>query len=73
MQIMLQPTSTFKQIDMIPQEVINEYDYLTTIRVAENGYCYAEICKAMYGLCESSYLANNVELKRILALQGYVV
>ena len=55
-------------IDMIPKEVVDEYD-LTTI-VAENGYCYAEIRKAMYGLKESGYLAN-IELKRILALQGY--
>ena len=55
-------------IDMIPKEVVDEYD-LTTI-VAENGFCYAEIRKAMYGLKESGYLAN-IELKRILALQGY--
>ena len=34
------------RIDMIPKEVVDEYD-LTTI-VAENGYCYVEIRKAMY-------------------------
>ena len=35
----------------------------------DNGWCYAEIRKAVYGLKESWYLAN-VELKQILAKEG---
>ena len=35
-------------MNMIPQEIIAEYN-LNTI-VHEDGYCYAEIRKAMYGL-----------------------
>ena len=37
----------------------------------EDGWCYAEIRKAMYGLKEAGYL-SNMELKRILAKEGYV-
>ena len=56
-------------INMIPQDIIDEYD-LTKI-VTNDGWCFAEIRKAMYGLRESGYLANQ-ELKRILALDGYI-
>ena len=56
-------------INMIPQDIIDEYK-LTEI-VHENGYCYAEIRKAMYGLRESGYI-TNIELKRMLGLEGYV-
>ena len=56
-------------INMIPQEIIDEYN-LTEI-VEPDGWCYAEIRKAMYGLQESFFLANK-ELKQILALEGYV-
>ena len=56
-------------MNMIPQEIIDEYN-LTTI-VHEDGYCYAEIRKAMYGLRESGYIAD-IELKRILGLEGYI-
>ena len=56
-------------MDRIPQEIIKEYN-LTTI-VHKDGYCYAEIRKAMYRLRESGYIAN-IELKRILGLEGYV-
>ena len=48
---------------MIPQDIIDEYN-LTTI-VHKDGYCYAEIRKAMYGLRESEYV-TNIKLKRIL-------
>ena len=54
---------------MIPQEIIDEYN-LTTI-VDEDRFCYAEIQKVMYGLCESGYLAS-IEQKRVLALEGYI-
>ena len=37
----------------------------------DDGWCYAEIRKAMYGIKEAGYLAN-VELKRILAKEGYI-
>ena len=56
-------------MDRIPQEIIEEYN-LTTI-VHEDGYCYGEFRKAMYGFQESGYRAN-IELKRILGLEGYV-
>ena len=54
---------------MIPQEIIDEYN-LSTI-MEEDGWCYAEIRKTMYGLKEAGYL-SNMELKRILAKEGYV-
>ena len=54
---------------MIPQEIINEYN-LTTI-VESDGWCYAEMRKAVYGLKEISKL-SNVELKKVLAKEGYV-
>ena len=54
---------------MIPQEIIDEYN-LTSI-VEDDGWCYAEIRKCMYGLKEAGYL-SNLELKRILAKEGYV-
>ena len=44
-------------IGMIPQEIIDEYN-LTTI-MEDDGWCYAEIRKAMYGLKESGYLAKS--------------
>ena len=47
-------------INLIPQEIIDEYN-LTTI-VDSDGWCYAEMRKAVYGLKEASYL-SNVELK----------
>ena len=56
-------------ISMIPQEIIDEYN-LTEI-VEDDGWCYAEIQKAMYGLREASYL-SNVELKKVLAKEGYI-
>ena len=56
-------------MNMIPQEIIDKNN-LNTI-VHDDGYCYAEIQKAMYGLRESGYIAN-IKLKRILGLEGYV-
>jgi hypothetical protein len=56
-------------ISMIPQEKINEYN-LTDIMEAD-GWCYVEIRKAMYGLKESGFIANQ-ELKVVLAKQGYI-
>jgi hypothetical protein len=44
-------------ISMIPQEIINEYN-LTDIMEAD-GWCYVEIRKAMYGLKESGFIANQ--------------
>ena len=46
---------------MIPQEIIDEYNLLSIVE--EDGWCYAEIRKAVYGLKEASYL-SNVELKQ---------
>jgi len=56
-------------ISMTPQEIIDKYN-LTEI-VEDDGWCYAEIRKVLYGLCEASYL-SNVELKRVLAKEGYI-
>ena len=56
-------------ISKIPQEIIDKYNLKTIVH--KDGYCYAEIRKAVYGLRESGFIAN-VELKRILGLQGYV-
>jgi hypothetical protein len=56
-------------ISMIPQEIIDEYN-LTDIMEAD-GWCYVEIRKAMYGLKESGFIANQ-ELKVVLAKQGYI-
>jgi hypothetical protein len=55
-------------ISMIPQEIIDEYN-LQDI-VDSDGWCYAEIRKAMYGLKESGFIANQ-ELKIVLAKAGY--
>ena len=55
---------------MIPQDIIDEYNL--KIIVHKDGYCYAEIRKAMYGLREPGYIAN-IELERILGLEGYVL
>jgi hypothetical protein len=54
---------------MIPQEIIGEYN-LTDIMEAD-GWCYVEIRKAMYGLKDSGFLANQ-ELKTVLAKEGYI-
>ena len=56
-------------MNMIPQDIIDEYN-LTTI-VHKDGYCYMEIRKAMYGLCEGGNIAN-IKLKRVLGLEGYL-
>jgi hypothetical protein len=53
---------------MIPQEIINEYN-LQDI-VDSDGWCYAEIRKAVYGLIEIGFIANQ-ELKIVLAKAGY--
>ena len=49
---------------------MNIYNLITIIH--EDGYCYAEIRKAMYGLQESRYI-TNIKLKSILGLEGYVL
>ena len=56
-------------ISMIPQEIIDKNNLATIME--DDGWCYAEIRKAMYGLKESGYLVN-VELKPILAKEGYI-
>ena len=55
-------------IDVIPAEVIDEYDLKS--KVDENGWVYVEIRMAIYGLKESGKLAN-VELQKVLAAAGY--
>jgi hypothetical protein len=55
-------------ISMIPQLIIDEYNLQD---IVEDGWCYAEIRKAMYGLKESGFIANQ-ELKIVTAKVGYV-
>ena len=54
---------------MIPQEIIDEYNLRNVVE--DDGWCYSEIRKALYGLKEAAYL-SNIELKRVLAEEGYV-
>ena len=56
-------------MNMIPQEIIDGYNLEAIVH--EDGYCYAEIRKALYGLRESGYI-TNVKLKIILGLEGYI-
>ena len=54
-------------ITIIPDKIIQQYNLLPKVH---NGYVYIEICKGMYGLPQSSILANQLLAKR-LALHGY--
>ena len=56
-------------IDMIPQEVIDEYNLMSIVE--NDGWCYVEIRKALYGLSQAGYI-SNIELKRVLAEEGYI-
>ena len=53
----------------IPKEIIDEYNLETIVN--EDGYCYIEIRKVLYGLQEAGYV-THFKLKRILGLEGYV-
>jgi len=55
-------------IDLIPEEVIEEYNLWD--RVVKDGWLYCEIRMAIYGLKESGKLAN-IELQKVLAERGY--
>ena len=57
-------------MDRIPQETIDAYNLEEILHT--NGYCYAKIHKAMYGLREAGYILN-VELKGVLRLANYVL
>jgi hypothetical protein len=57
-------------ISMIPQEIIDEYN-LQDI-VDSDGWCYAEIRKAMYGLKESGFIANRT-IRRITRKRLHIV
>ena len=54
---------------MIPQDIIDEYNLIAIVH--DDVYCYVEVRKVLYGLREAEYIAN-VELKRILGLEGYI-
>ena len=56
-------------MDQIQQETRDKYNLEAIVHT--DGYCYAEICKAMYGLRKAGYMAN-IELKRALGLAGYI-
>ena len=57
------------EMKTIPQEIRDKYNLKTIVHT--DGYCYVEIRKALYELHEAGYI-TNVELKRILGLEGYV-
>ena len=65
-------------VAIVEEAVVDEADedyppfvpVLHTIMEAD-GWCYVEIQKAMYGLKESGFIANQ-ELKTILGKQGYI-
>ena len=54
-------------IDLIPDEIINEYNLRDF--VDENGFVYMEINKGMYGLLQAGILANR-QLTKFLAPDG---
>ena len=55
-------------IDLIPQEIIDEYDLHS--KKDHNGMVYLEVGKGMYGLPQAGILANKLLAKR-LAEDGY--
>ena len=55
-------------IDVIPEEVIEEYDLRN--KVDDKGWVYCEIQRAIYGLRESGKL-SNIQLQKVLAKSGY--
>ena len=55
-------------IDIIPQEIIDQYDLLPLVH---NGYVYIEIRKGMYGLPQAGIIANN-KLRKHLANFGHI-
>eukprot|EP00978_Attheya_sp_CCMP212_P015192 scaffold39147_cov55-Attheya_sp.AAC.5 len=64
------PSPKFMKIhqSLIPQEVMDEYNVEQFLD--ENGYVYVEITRAIYGLAQSGYLANQ-DLIKNLAPCGY--
>ncbi len=54
-------------IALLPTDIIEHYNLLEK---AIDGYVYMEICKGMYGLPQTSVLANKL-LKMSLAWHGY--
>jgi hypothetical protein len=54
-------------IDLIPQEIINQYNLLLLVY---NGFVYMEICQGMYRLPQAGMLTNKLLQKR-LARHGY--
>jgi len=55
-------------IDLIPEEVIEEYNLRDKLN--KDGWLYCGIQKAIYGLKERNKLAN-VQLQKVLANRGY--
>ena len=55
------------KLDILPQEIVDRYNLL---KIAHNGHVYIKIKGGMYGLPESSILANAL-LKTRLAAKGY--
>ena len=55
-------------LSLIPQEIIDEYDIMKYVEI--DGYIYVEITGAMYGLSQSSCIANQ-DLQKFLEKYGY--
>ena len=54
-------------LNLIPDEIIQEYDLLS---IASDGWVYIKIAKGIYGLPQAGKLANDL-LKKRLAMVGY--
>lgn len=54
-------------IDIIPQEIIDEYNLMD---IVHNGYIYIRIIRGMYGLPQAGIIANDLLTER-LAKHGY--
>jgi hypothetical protein len=60
---LLSPEYMRKHIDLIPEEIRQEYN--TDEFIDENGFVYMEVTGAIYGLAQSGYLANQDFIKNL--------
>ena len=65
---MERPEYTRMPIQLIPNEIIQEYDLLSLVT---DGWVYIKIVKGMYGLPQAGKLLANDLLKKRLAMWGY--
>eukprot|EP00978_Attheya_sp_CCMP212_P015890 scaffold41124_cov54-Attheya_sp.AAC.2 len=67
------PSPEFMKIhqSLIPQEVMVMDEYNVEQFLDENGYVYVEITRAIYGLAQSRYLANQDLIKNLAPCEYY--